>query len=57
VAGRALAVRRVYADAGPGEPVALAGSTGLLEVAVRDGSAALTLGLARGARVVLRAGA
>jgi S-adenosylmethionine hydrolase len=54
VAGRALAVRRVYADAGPGEPVALAGSTGLLEVAVRDGSAARALGIARGARVVLR---
>jgi S-adenosylmethionine hydrolase len=56
VAGRSLAVRRVYADAGPGEAVALAGSSGLLEVAVRDGSAARALGIARGARVVLRSG-
>lgn len=55
VAGRVVPVRRVYADAEPGEPVALAGSNGLLEVAVRDGSAARGLGVARGARVVLRA--
>ena len=44
-------MRRVYADAGPGEAVALAGSSGLLEVAVRDGSAAARLGLKRGAAV------
>jgi hypothetical protein len=48
-------VRRTYADAPPGEPVALVGSTGLVEIAVREGSAAATLGLARGERVVLRA--
>lgn len=55
VAGRAVPVRRVYADAERGEVVALAGSNGLLEVAVRDGSAARGLGITRGARVVLRA--
>jgi hypothetical protein len=54
VAGRAVPVRRVYADVPSGEPVALAGSNGLLEIAVRDGSAARLLGVARGARVVLR---
>jgi S-adenosylmethionine hydrolase len=56
VGGRQLRVRRTYADVGPGEAVAIVGSSGLIEVAVRDGSAARTLGLARGARVVLRAG-
>lgn len=53
VAGRAVPIRRVYADVAPGEAVALAGSNGLLEVAVRDGSAAAQLGLGRGAQVVL----
>ena len=37
--------------------LALAGSSGLLEVAVRDGSAARQLGITRGARVVLRTAA
>jgi S-adenosylmethionine hydrolase len=46
----------VYADVEPGAPVALVGSNGLLEIAVRDGSAAARLGARRGARVVLRAG-
>jgi S-adenosyl-L-methionine hydrolase (adenosine-forming) len=44
-------VRRTYADVRPGEPIALVGSIGLLEVAVRDGSAAAVLGLGRGARI------
>ena len=57
VDGRALPVRRVYADVEPGAALALVGSNGLLEVAVRDGSAAERLGLRRGARVVLRPGA
>jgi S-adenosylmethionine hydrolase len=34
--------------------VALVGSNGLVEIAVRDGSAAERLGLRRGAPVVLR---
>jgi S-adenosylmethionine hydrolase len=55
VAGRALPVRRTYADVPQASPTALAGSTGLIEVALRDGHAADALGLKRGARVVLRA--
>jgi S-adenosylmethionine hydrolase len=51
VAGQRLPVRRIYADVAPGHPVALTGSHGLLEVAVRDGSAAQALALSRGARV------
>jgi S-adenosyl-L-methionine hydrolase (adenosine-forming) len=54
VAGALLPVARTYADAAPGALVALCGSTGLIEVAVRDGSAARELGLSRGARVVYR---
>lgn len=46
-------LRRTYADVGPGQLVALVGSDGLLEVAVRDGSAAALLGLGRGAPVRL----
>lgn len=53
---RVVPIRRVYADVEPGEPVALAGSNGLLELAVRDGSAAAVLGVGRGARVVLYRG-
>jgi S-adenosylmethionine hydrolase len=32
------------------------GSTGFIEIAVRDGNAATSLGLSRGARVVLHPG-
>jgi S-adenosylmethionine hydrolase len=38
-------LRQKYADVAPGEPLALIGSSGLLEIAVRDGSAAGVLGL------------
>ena len=38
-------LRRTYADVPPGTPLALIGSSGLLEIAVRDGSAAEQLGL------------
>lgn len=44
---------RTYADVAPGTPLALLDSYGLLEVAVRDGDAAATFGLGRGARVTL----
>ncbi|MGZ8379204.1 MAG: SAM hydrolase/SAM-dependent halogenase family protein [Gemmatirosa sp.] len=54
VDGHALPLRRVYEDVASGAPLALVGSNGLVEIAVRDGSAAAHLGLARGARVVLR---
>jgi len=53
VAGLTLPVRRTYADATIGEPTALVGSNGLVEVAVRDGNAAELLGLRRGTRVLL----
>jgi S-adenosylmethionine hydrolase len=49
-------VRRSYGDALPGEPLALFGSFGLLEIAVRDGSAADTLRLGRGAPIIVRFG-
>ena len=54
VAGRSVPVRRVYGDAPSGEPLALVGSSGLLEIAVRDGNAARVLGIARGAEVTHR---
>ncbi|HUF31346.1 MAG TPA: SAM-dependent chlorinase/fluorinase [Gemmatimonadaceae bacterium] len=53
-AGRDLELRRTYADVARGSPLALTGSNGLVEVAVRDGSAAAELALRRGDRVVLR---
>jgi S-adenosylmethionine hydrolase len=52
----ALPVRRTYADVASGEPLALVGSSGLVEIAVRDGSAAAKLGLRRGSEVVLVVG-
>jgi S-adenosylmethionine hydrolase len=36
-------IRRTYWDVAPGKPLALLGSSGLLEIAVRDGSAAQVL--------------
>ena len=48
-------VRRTYSDVASGAALALIGSGGLLEIAVRDGDAAQTLQAARGDRVqVLR---
>lgn len=38
-------LQQKYADVGIGQPLALIGSSGLLEIAVRDGSAAKVLGL------------
>jgi S-adenosyl-L-methionine hydrolase (adenosine-forming) len=52
--GLELPVRRTYADAPIGAPTALVGSSGLVEIAVRDGSAAAVLGLRRGSAVVLQ---
>ena len=46
--GRALAVVRTYADAEPGQCVALVGSFGTLELAARDASAAELLGAGPG---------
>lgn len=50
--GRPVPIRTTYADVAPGASVALTGSNGLLEIAVRDGNASTALGLARGATVV-----
>ena len=52
--GRRLPIARTYADVATGEAVALVGSSGLVEIAVRDGSAAALLGLKRGSAVLLR---
>jgi len=54
VAGRRVPVVGTYADASPGDLVALENAFGVLEVARRDGDAEKTLGLSRGDRVVLR---
>jgi S-adenosylmethionine hydrolase len=56
VGTRRIPLRRTYADVDVGEVVALAGSAGFVEIAVRDGSAAEVLSLARGSRVSLTSG-
>jgi hypothetical protein len=50
---RSITIRGTYAEVPPGEPVALVGSYGLLEVAVNGGDAAKALGLQRGAPIEL----
>jgi len=57
VSGLSLPLRATYADAAAGAALALVGSSGLVEIAVRDGSAADRLGLRRGTTVVLRVSA
>jgi S-adenosylmethionine hydrolase len=52
-AGRTIPVRGAYADAAPGELLALVNSYGVLEIAVREGNAAARLGLRQGDTVVL----
>jgi S-adenosylmethionine hydrolase len=56
VGDRVVPLGRTYADGAAGEPVALVGSSGLIEIAIRDGSAAVKLGLSRGAVVRVRDG-
>jgi hypothetical protein len=57
VAGRPVGpLRRTFADVESGSPVAFVGSDGLLEIAVRDGSARERLGVGVGARVQVRFG-
>jgi S-adenosylmethionine hydrolase len=57
VHGRSLGpVERTYADVPPGSALALLGSSDHLEVAVREGRAAESLGLGRGDRVLVRQG-
>lgn len=50
---RALRVVRTYGDAAVGDAVALVGSSGFLEIAVRDGSAERVLSMRRGDRVAM----
>jgi S-adenosylmethionine hydrolase len=47
-------IQRTYGEVQPGEPVAVVGSTQMLEVAVNRGNAARTLGAGVGAAVILR---
>ena len=47
-------VQQTYAHVAPGEPVALVGSHGYLEIAIRNGNAAERLGARRGSQVTLR---
>ncbi len=54
VGDRLVPLGRTYADVAAGEPVALVGSSGLIEIAVRDGNAAASLGLRRGTAVRVR---
>jgi S-adenosyl-L-methionine hydrolase (adenosine-forming) len=54
VVGRTLRILRAYGDVPPGAYLALIGSSGLIEIARRDGDAAAGLGLFRGAPVILR---
>jgi S-adenosyl-L-methionine hydrolase (adenosine-forming) len=57
VGGRTCRLRHTYADVDPGELVAVVGSRGFVEVAVRDGSAAALLRAQRGAAVIVDDGA
>ena len=50
-------LRRTYGDVASGEPIALLGSDGMLEIAVRDGSAAGKFNAHRGATVRAQTGA
>lgn len=50
---REIAVARTYAAVEPGAPLVLVNSDGWVEVAVRDGNAARTLQLERGAPLIL----
>jgi S-adenosylmethionine hydrolase len=55
VAGQEVSeVRRTYANAAPGQVLALVGSSGYLEIAVRGGSAARILGVQPGDEVALK---
>ena len=54
IAGLHLPVRHTYGDVDPGTVLALVGSSGLIEIAERDGNAARRLGLTRGTAVLVR---
>jgi len=54
IAGHAFTLARAYADVEEGELIALVGSSGLVEIAVRGGNAAEMMRAGRGAPVTLR---
>lgn len=54
VANRSIPLRRTYADLQEGEVGAIVGSSGLIEIALREGRAADVLALSRGTEVSLR---
>jgi hypothetical protein len=54
IEGVSLAIRHTYGDVAPGVLLALVGSSGYLEIAVREGSAAERLGVDIGATVEVR---
>jgi hypothetical protein len=56
VFGRVVPVRRTYAEVPRGGVIAVTGSTGRLEIAVRDGNAVASLGLEIGSPVVYDSG-
>jgi S-adenosylmethionine hydrolase len=51
IGAHVLALRATFADVAPGTPVALVGSGGTVEIAIRDGRADVALGAGRGAEV------
>src|SRR5688572_28945558 len=54
VSGRVVPIVRTYADAPTGDIIGVIGSSGFVEVAQRDGSAARALDITRGTPVTLR---
>lgn len=54
IGGREMTLRTTYAELGAGEAGAVVGSSGLIEIVVREGHAADQLGLRRGSPVSLR---
>ncbi len=55
IAGRRIAgVRQTFADVATGEPVAYVGSSGYLEIAIRQGNAAAVLGVTTSDELVIR---
>jgi len=54
ICGRVMPIVRTYADAPVGDVIALVGSSGFVEIAQRDGSAARALEITRGTPVTLR---
>jgi S-adenosylmethionine hydrolase len=55
IGGHVVPIRHSYGNGRAGHPLALVNSADLLEVAVRDGSAAVLLAVGRGAPVVVEA--